>query len=120
MPVNSLWVQWAWTCLLCLTGSYGQLLDYVIFAALVFYMLTIVRAVCAAADAAGCGAAVPGVRVSGAAGALYRDGGVDLCCTLALQTPVHMAGTDPRFARRPGVSGVDETEQAEQVVTVEN
>jgi APA family basic amino acid/polyamine antiporter len=42
VPVNSLWVQWAWTCLLCLSGSYGQLLDYVIFAALAFYLLTIV------------------------------------------------------------------------------
>jgi APA family basic amino acid/polyamine antiporter len=41
-PVVSLWVQWAWTCLLCLSGSYGQLLDYVIFAVLVFYILTIV------------------------------------------------------------------------------
>ncbi|MBB5065539.1 APA family basic amino acid/polyamine antiporter [Granulicella mallensis] len=41
-PVNSLWIQWAWTCLLCLSGSYGQLLDYVIFAVLVFYVLTIV------------------------------------------------------------------------------
>ncbi len=40
-PVNSLWMQWAWTCLLCLSGSYGQLLDYVIFAVLVFYVLTI-------------------------------------------------------------------------------
>jgi basic amino acid/polyamine antiporter, APA family len=42
VPVNSLWVQWAWTCLLCLSGSYGQLLDYVIFAALAFYLLTVV------------------------------------------------------------------------------
>ena len=41
-PTNSLWLQWAWTCLLCLSGSYGQLLDYVIFAVLVFYVLTIV------------------------------------------------------------------------------
>jgi APA family basic amino acid/polyamine antiporter len=41
VPANSLWVQWAWTCLLCLSGSYGQLLDYVIFAVLVFYILTI-------------------------------------------------------------------------------
>ena len=38
----SMWMQWAWTCLLCLSGSYGQLLDYVIFAVLVFYVLTIV------------------------------------------------------------------------------
>jgi APA family basic amino acid/polyamine antiporter len=42
VPVKSLWMQWAWTCLLCLSGSYGQLLDYVIFAVLVFYVLTIV------------------------------------------------------------------------------
>jgi APA family basic amino acid/polyamine antiporter len=41
VPANSLWVQWVWTCLLCLSGSYGQLLDYVIFAVLVFYILTI-------------------------------------------------------------------------------
>ncbi|HLI75831.1 MAG TPA: amino acid permease, partial [Acidobacteriaceae bacterium] len=41
VPKNSLWLQWAWTCLLCLSGSYGQLLDYVIFAVLVFYVLTI-------------------------------------------------------------------------------
>lgn len=40
-PINSLWVQCAWTCLLCLSGSYGQLLDYVIFAVLIFYILTI-------------------------------------------------------------------------------
>jgi len=42
VPVRSLWMQWAWTCVLCLSGSYGQLLDYVIFAVLVFYVLTIV------------------------------------------------------------------------------
>ena len=41
-PVNSLWVQWAWTCLLCLSGSYGQLLDYMIVSVLIFYILTIV------------------------------------------------------------------------------
>ncbi len=41
-PVISLIVQGIWTCLLCLSGSYGQLLDYIIFAVLVFYILTIV------------------------------------------------------------------------------
>ncbi len=41
VPVNSLWLQWAWTCLLCLSGSYNDLLDYVIFAVLIFYILTI-------------------------------------------------------------------------------
>jgi basic amino acid/polyamine antiporter, APA family len=40
-PAISLVVQGIWTCLLCLSGSYGQLLDYIIFAVLVFYILTI-------------------------------------------------------------------------------
>jgi basic amino acid/polyamine antiporter, APA family len=40
-PAVSLMVQMVWTCVLCISGSYGQLLDYIIFAALVFYILTI-------------------------------------------------------------------------------
>ena len=42
VPRNSLWLQCAWACLLCVTGSYGQLLDYVIFAVLMFYALTLI------------------------------------------------------------------------------
>src|SRR3954454_2036713 len=41
-PAVSLMVQMVWTCVLCISGSYGQLLDYIIFAVLVFYILTIV------------------------------------------------------------------------------
>ena len=40
-PVNALWMQCAWACALTLSGSYGDLLDYVIFANLLFYILTI-------------------------------------------------------------------------------
>ncbi len=40
-PAVSLMVQMVWTCVLCLSGSYGQLLDYIIFAVLIFYILTI-------------------------------------------------------------------------------
>ncbi|HTK95231.1 MAG TPA: amino acid permease, partial [Terriglobales bacterium] len=40
-PAVSLAVQAVWTCILCLSGTYGQLLDYIIFAVLVFYILTI-------------------------------------------------------------------------------
>jgi basic amino acid/polyamine antiporter, APA family len=40
-PAISLMVQMVWTCVLCVSGSYGQLLDYIIFAVLVFYILTI-------------------------------------------------------------------------------
>jgi basic amino acid/polyamine antiporter, APA family len=40
-PAVSLMVQMVWTCVLCVSGSYGQLLDYIVFAVLVFYILTI-------------------------------------------------------------------------------
>jgi APA family basic amino acid/polyamine antiporter len=40
-PRNALIVQGIWTCILCLSGTYSQLLDYIIFAVLVFYILTI-------------------------------------------------------------------------------
>jgi basic amino acid/polyamine antiporter, APA family len=40
-PAVSLMVQMIWTCILCISGSYSQLLDYIVFAVLVFYILTI-------------------------------------------------------------------------------
>jgi APA family basic amino acid/polyamine antiporter len=39
-PTVALVVQAAWTCVLCLSGTYSQLLNFVIFAALLFYLLT--------------------------------------------------------------------------------
>jgi len=39
-PKVGLWVQCLWTSVLALSGTYGQLLDYVIFAAVLFYFLT--------------------------------------------------------------------------------
>ncbi|MBW6460641.1 MAG: amino acid permease [Bacteroidales bacterium] len=41
VPAFGLWIQAGWSILLCLTGTYSQLLDYVIFAALLFFMMTI-------------------------------------------------------------------------------
>ena len=41
-PVAALLVQAVWTMFLCVSGSYSQLLDYIMFAVLVFYILTIV------------------------------------------------------------------------------
>jgi APA family basic amino acid/polyamine antiporter len=40
-PAIALIVQAVWACLLTLSGTYNQLLDYVIFAVLIFYILTI-------------------------------------------------------------------------------
>lgn len=41
VPATSLWIQAAWASALCLSGSYGDLLDYVVFAVLLFYIATI-------------------------------------------------------------------------------
>ncbi len=40
-PAWSLWAQGLWACLLCLSGTYNQLLEYVMFAVVLFYILTI-------------------------------------------------------------------------------
>jgi APA family basic amino acid/polyamine antiporter len=40
-PVVSLVIQCIWACLLTLTGTYSDLLDYVTFAVVLFYILTI-------------------------------------------------------------------------------
>jgi APA family basic amino acid/polyamine antiporter len=41
VPVWGLVAQGVWSAALCLSGTYGNLLDYVIFAALLFYALTV-------------------------------------------------------------------------------
>jgi APA family basic amino acid/polyamine antiporter len=40
-PSVALWVQCIWACVLCLSGTYGQLLDFLVFAVVMFYILTI-------------------------------------------------------------------------------
>ena len=40
-PAFGLKVQAIWASLLCLSGTYSQLLDYVIFAAVLFFLLTV-------------------------------------------------------------------------------
>lgn len=41
VPAAALVFQGIWASILCLSGTYSQLLDYVIFAVLIFYVLTI-------------------------------------------------------------------------------
>jgi APA family basic amino acid/polyamine antiporter len=41
VPEKGLWIQCLWACILCLSGKYGDLLDYVVFVVLIFYILTI-------------------------------------------------------------------------------
>jgi APA family basic amino acid/polyamine antiporter len=41
VPAAALTIQCIWAAVLCLSGTYGQLLDAVIFAELIFYILTL-------------------------------------------------------------------------------
>ena len=41
VPAWATWVQCAWACLLCFSGTYNDLLDYTTFASLLFYVVTI-------------------------------------------------------------------------------
>ena len=41
VPGWGLWIQAAWASVLCLSGRYGDLLDYIVFVVLIFYILTI-------------------------------------------------------------------------------
>ncbi|MFO0356057.1 MAG: APC family permease [Sphingobacteriaceae bacterium] len=41
VPATSLWIQCGWASVLCLSGSYGQLLTYATFSSLLFYIVTI-------------------------------------------------------------------------------
>lgn len=41
VPEFALWIQCAWTCILCLSGKYYELLTYVVFVVLIFYILTL-------------------------------------------------------------------------------
>lgn len=41
VPANALWMQCIWACILCLSGRYGDLLDFIVFTVLLFYILTI-------------------------------------------------------------------------------
>ncbi len=41
-PAVALWVQCVWASLLCLSGTYRQLIDFVIFTVVMFYILTVV------------------------------------------------------------------------------
>ena len=42
VPGYALWIQFAWASLLALSGQYGTLLDFVMFAVILFYIFTII------------------------------------------------------------------------------
>lgn len=42
VPENALWLQGIWASLLCFSGSYGTILDYVISIVLIFFILSVI------------------------------------------------------------------------------
>jgi len=42
VPERALWMQCIWASVLCLSGKYNELLQYVMFVVLIFYILTII------------------------------------------------------------------------------
>jgi basic amino acid/polyamine antiporter, APA family len=42
VPAIALWMQCAWACALCLSGTYKDLVSYATFASMIFYVVTIV------------------------------------------------------------------------------
>ena len=97
VPARALVLQGAWASLLALSGRYGELLDYVIATALVFYALTVIgllrlRARHGVTDRS---RLVPVAYVVGRGGGVRRPA--------AGQAAVHLAGLRDRRARRAGV-----------------
>ncbi len=41
VPSSALWMQFIWAAVLCLSGKYNDLLDFIIFTVLIFYIMTI-------------------------------------------------------------------------------
>ncbi len=114
VPAAGLVVQGIWSALLVLprtydvsTGKYGNLysnlLDYVISAALLFYVLTIIGIFRLRVDAARCRTAVPRVRISRHPGALRHRGVDHPAGALPLSSGDDVAGAGDRAAGRAGV-----------------
>ncbi len=101
--MTSLIVQAVWSCLLCLSGSYSQLLDFTMFAALLFYIATILGLFVLRVQRPNAERPYKAFGYPALPALYIRDGGVDLYRIIALQTTVHLAGTDHRAAGRAGV-----------------
>ena len=107
-PVFGLGAQAVWAMLLCLSGTYSQLLDYVIFAALLFYFLTTAGALPAPGHSARSAAAGEGVRLPGAAGAVHGGGRRfcwSSCWSIGAAQVLRVRAAD-RGAGHSGLSGV--------------
>ena len=86
-PVAGLVVQAIWTIILCVSGSYSQLLDYIVFAVLVFYILTLVGLFVLRFRQPDAPRPVQSLRLSVPAGVLYIVMATGICAALLRYKP---------------------------------
>ena len=103
-PAAGLLIQAVWATFLCLSGSYGQLLDYIIFAALVFYMLTIVGLFVLRFKRPNAPRPYKAMGYPVLPALYIVHGGVDLYRIIAVQAPIHVAGPGDCSARHSRLS----------------
>ena len=108
VPGVALWMQAAWSCLLCLSGTYSELLDYVVFAVLVFYVLTVLAIFALRRTPRERAAPLPGRRLSVGAGDLrarrLRHGG-RACSSRRRRAPKPSPASGASSPERPSTSG---------------
>ena len=95
-PVFSLTVQCIWASLLTLSGRYNDLLDYVIFAVLLFYILTIAGLFVLRRTRPDMERPYKAFGYPRAARDLHVGGGPDRSFAVVVQTELHVAGAHHR------------------------
>ena len=97
-PVFALAIQCVWTILLTLSGQYNDLLDYVIFAVLLFYILTIGGLFRLRRTRPGSGSSLPSRGLPGAPCPVYAGGRRHRNLVADEQARVHCTRVDSGIA----------------------
>ena len=105
-PVFGLVAQALWASVLCISGTYNQLLDYVIFAAVVFYFLTTLALFRLRRTRPELPRPVQGLRLSGAARAVPAGQRRADGHPAGREAALHLARAADRGQRDPGLSAL--------------
>ena len=97
-------MQACWTVVLCVSGSYSQLLDYIIFAVLVFYILTIAGLFVLRFKRPDAPRPYKALGYPVLPALYIVHGRMDMYRIIAIQAPVHVAGPGACSARHSGLS----------------
>lgn len=101
VPGTALVMQGVWAGILCLTGTYSDLLDYVIFAVLIFYGLTIGGGLHPQQKEPCLALLPPPLPAPRSSGGIYSRRLSHLSRPPYFQAPLHLAGSTHRTSRNP-------------------